>query len=670
MLHYIIQVVAFQLFFLIIYDLFLKKETFFNWNRAYLLITAIMPLILPFIKVPSFKNILSQDYIINLPEIFIGSASQHPVNPIPLEGIILKQQSFWSWELLFYLGTGIATCIFIFKLIKLLKLLFKNPKCKYGNVFIVSVLKSDMAFSFFNYIFLGALLNKTNRDTVLKHEMVHVKQKHTLDLLFFELLRIAFWFNPLTYIYQNRIMSLHEYIADAQVVKNQNKNQYYQNLLSQVFDTKNISFINPFFKQSLIKKRIIMLQKSKSKQVKLFKYALLIPMLIAMLVYTSCMETNPATTIGNTSNEEIQQKTPLITKVKALKHQIEIQGDVNEAEERGLKLLLDAVKGEGFNQALVKDIQDYTTKGSQTDLTKKIAEVFKQIQVQGDINENEDLEIKKLLVFTSDNGFEDPFFADIIKHLDVPFGIIDQVPVFPGCEDLTVEEQKKCMSKNIAMHINKNFNTKLADSLNLKGKQRINVIFKISVDGDVVGVRSRSEHPELEKEAIRVVKTLPRFKPGEHKGKQVNVPYSLPIIFQGSDVQNKKEDTVLLNEVPLNKDVAIAHLDEVPNFESCDNALSNEEKKACLDKGITTHVSKHFNTKLAHKLGLNGKQRIHVIFKIDEHGRVIDIRSRAAHPELEAEAIRVVKLLPKMIPGKVDGKQVVVPYSLPIIFQV
>jgi beta-lactamase regulating signal transducer with metallopeptidase domain len=78
-------------------------------------------------------------------------------------------------------------------------------------------------------------------------------------------MRIVAWFNPLVYVYQNRISEVHEYIADAEVAKTHKKEQY-QLLLTQVFKTQYISFINPFFKSSLIKKRIVMLQKSKSKK--------------------------------------------------------------------------------------------------------------------------------------------------------------------------------------------------------------------------------------------------------------------------------------------------------------------------------------------------------------------------------------------------------------------
>ncbi|WP_298551649.1 M56 family metallopeptidase [uncultured Algibacter sp.] len=531
MLHYIIQTIAFQLFFLIIYDVFLKKETFFNWNRTYLLVTAAFSLIIPFIKISSFKNIISQDYIINLPEIFIGGAKQPETNPIQLSPILLDNKSLLSWEIIFYLGIIIATLLFTFKLIKLLVLLYKNPKQREGNLLIVSLLKSSMAFSFFNYIFLGEYLKKEERATILKHEMVHVEQKHTLDLLFFEVLRILFWFNPLIYMYQDRIMSLHEFIADAQAVKSQSRNQYYQNLLTQVFESKNISFINPFFKKSLIKKRIIMLQKSKSKQVRLFKYALLIPMVFGMLVYTSSIEAKNDNDTSYNVKKEIEKETPLIEKIKAVKKQIGIQGNLNDNEEKGLELLSAIVKGENFDSDLVTEVSTYTSQKTDSELVKKICIVFEQIQVQGNINDEEEKELKKLLVLTSNNGFDDPFFADIIKYIDIPFGIIDQVPVFPGCEGLSSKEQRNCMSKNISIHVNRNFNTKIADSIKVKGRQRINVIFKINNEGDVVDIRSRAPHPDLETEAIRVIKTLPKFKPGEHKGKKVNVPYSLPIIF-------------------------------------------------------------------------------------------------------------------------------------------
>jgi hypothetical protein len=120
--------------------------------------------------------------------------------------------------------------------------------------------------------------------------------------------------------------------------------------------------------------------------------------------------------------------------------------------------------------------------------------------------------------------------------LEVPFAIIDEVPIYPGCESLaTNEERKQCMSNNIALFVNTNFNTNLGKELELKGRQRINVVFKIGTDGNISGARSKAPHPALEEEAVRVINSLPKFTPGKNNGKNVIVPYSLPIIFQVSE---------------------------------------------------------------------------------------------------------------------------------------
>jgi protein TonB len=124
---------------------------------------------------------------------------------------------------------------------------------------------------------------------------------------------------------------------------------------------------------------------------------------------------------------------------------------------------------------------------------------------------------------------------EVEEDIDVPFSVIENVPIFPGCEKGNNAEKRDCMSKKIAQFVNKKFNTDLAGDLGLTGRQRINVIFKIDKTGSVVGIRARAPHPGLEKEAVRVIGLLPKMKPGKQRGKPVNVPYSLPIIFQVQD---------------------------------------------------------------------------------------------------------------------------------------
>ena len=112
---------------------------------------------------------------------------------------------------------------------------------------------------------------------------------------------------------------------------------------------------------------------------------------------------------------------------------------------------------------------------------------------------------------------------------DVPFAIIEDAPVFPGCKG-SKAEKKNCLQEKIRNHVNKKYNTGLAGDLGLDpGKKKVYVQFKISKTGDIVQVAARGPHARLEKEAIRVVKLLPKMIPGKQRGRPVGVKYTLPI---------------------------------------------------------------------------------------------------------------------------------------------
>ena len=118
----------------------------------------------------------------------------------------------------------------------------------------------------------------------------------------------------------------------------------------------------------------------------------------------------------------------------------------------------------------------------------------------------------------------------------VPFILIEDVPIFPGCENLSNNiERKDCMSEKITKFINKEFNSALGSQLGLTGINRINVMFKIDTKGDIVDIKTRAPHPKLEQEAQRVIQALPKMKPGKQRGNPVIVQYSIPILFKVQD---------------------------------------------------------------------------------------------------------------------------------------
>jgi bla regulator protein BlaR1 len=495
MILYFVQVISFQLLFLVSYDLFLKKETFFNWNRAYLICSSLLSFILPFIKIESFQKAIPQEYIVLLPEIIL--------TPEKAVEIIVPS---WNWYLI--IGIAISSILFIYKISQLVRLKLKGIIVHQGSYKIIKIPNSTMAFSIFNYVFIGDDIEEEKLEDILSHELVHIREKHSLDLLYFELLRILFWFNPLVYIYQKRISELHEFIADATVVKHKNKSDYYEKLLAEVFQTQHFSFTNQFFKHSLIKKRISMLTKQKSREILKLKYLVLIPVLLLTLLYTSCnnsaeTDIDPKASIAQL---EINAKTTLDnfnTFSKSLKG-IEILSEKQYTELGDLmKLYFEAQRTLSI------------AKGNEPEALSKLERSY------------EDYLKGRKASIAETNSYE------TVEQDAFEFKMIDKAPVFPGCEgEATLEDLKDCFSKTLQRHIGKNFNLKLAEELGLVGMQKLFVKFVVNKNGEIKDMVIRAPHPQLKAEVERVFSTLPKLTPAEKDGKQVSVKYMLPISFK------------------------------------------------------------------------------------------------------------------------------------------
>lgn len=124
---------------------------------------------------------------------------------------------------------------------------------------------------------------------------------------------------------------------------------------------------------------------------------------------------------------------------------------------------------------------------------------------------------------------------------NVGFAVIEKVPVYPGCKDGTNEELKNCMSQKISTFVGQNFNIRKGSKGLKPGVHRVYVNFKIDKTGQITNIKSRAPSPKLEQEAIRVIKKLPQMIPGQQKGKNVGVIYSLPITFEIEDSKRKKK---------------------------------------------------------------------------------------------------------------------------------
>ena len=126
---------------------------------------------------------------------------------------------------------------------------------------------------------------------------------------------------------------------------------------------------------------------------------------------------------------------------------------------------------------------------------------------------------------------EDVEIEEEIEEVDVPFAVIEDVPIFPGCEKVKKSEQRACFQEQINKHIRNNFRyPEIAQEMGIQGRVYVNFI--ISKDGNITNIRMRGPDKNLEKEAQRIISKLPKMTPGKQRGRAVRVPFSIPIVFR------------------------------------------------------------------------------------------------------------------------------------------
>lgn len=155
-----------------------------------------------------------------------------------------------------------------------------------------------------------------------------------------------------------------------------------------------------------------------------------------------------------------------------------------------------------------------------------------EVEVEETVIESTETEMETEII-----EVEEVVVEEVEEDIEVPFSVIENVAVFPGCENEKGNAAKKeCMNEKVNAFISKKFNTDLAGDLGLPpGKKRIFVQFKVDKSGNITSIGARGPHPGLEKEAKRVIGLLPKMKPGKQRGKPVVMPFSIPIVFQVQD---------------------------------------------------------------------------------------------------------------------------------------
>ncbi len=435
-------------------------------------------------------------------ELKLGLLFQQP--NLPEQGL-----DFYSFSILVYAIIAIlAICVLIYKVAVIADMVEKGSTTYWQRLFITRVDESGMAFSIFNRVVIDRDFNEAATTQILKHERVHIHQRHSWDLVFYELLKILFWWHPVSYLAQRELQKLHEYLVDAELSKEE-RNAYQQQLLNMTLGCQEFTFTNPFNKSSLLKNRITMLQKKNNNARMNYKLLWIVPIVLSSLIYTACtrdvVEEN-SQKLGTTPKlEELVDlkdfKTGQVDFYKGLTDEEISLYEKYDTEEmfnnsnfiktdEGQRFLATVVKisHNGRSYAIERDnnnqLVEITEYPDNDDVRYSDAKRIREFDLESDLeimneaidylnkkardtddsqlasSDNEIIEEKVEIRELSDN---ETINGDIIREQrsindPIPYSVVGQVPHFDICTG-TQAEIKKCTSDEITRFVNKNFNT-------------------------------------------------------------------------------------------------------------------------------------------------------------------------------------------------------------------
>jgi hypothetical protein len=293
-LRYILETSACLILFYGVYWLFLRRETYFLLNRVYLLASLALSFVIPALHVPSpFLTV--------------------PVSPAPVgpaAGTALPAPSPGAAEIIFLVyaaGALVFLARFGYQLIRLFRVVRKFGSRDLDGAKLVSVDRDFAPFSFLKYIFINDReFNPGNLRHILAHEQAHIRQGHSLDVLLVELATIVQWFNPIVRPYKRSIQETHEFLADGEVIaQGFNSARYQLVMLEQQVGSRLLEFSNNF-KQSQIKRRIVMMSQTRSKGASRLKVLVLMP--LAVLLVLALAQPRPVATADPALESGLQDK--------------------------------------------------------------------------------------------------------------------------------------------------------------------------------------------------------------------------------------------------------------------------------------------------------------------------------------------------------------------------
>ncbi len=483
------------------YALLLRREKFFRFNRIVLLTILLLSLVIPLLNVPVLRfETASRGIVeIGMPQAWV-EVQERFRNAFLLPEVVVSSQRadmplwwFPRWQvllsLLYIIGVAVSMFLAVRKFVRMIR--FIPSAClwtdRQGSATIYCHAASVVPFSWMRSIVISESDYEQNGRTILLHEQAHVRLHHSYDVLLVQFMKIMQWFNPCIYLLEMDLRDVHEFQADDAVLSSGITAHSYQLLLiKKAVGSSSYTFANSF-NHSLLKKRITMMLQKKSSPWRMARAIYLAPCAVLLVLLLA---------------------TPQLSSCK------QDGGKVSENSENNSE------NPEGISVSASSDTL-------QSSVTKQ------QIQVKGKDGESTTLNVLSVVGVDESSGEAKKESDDRIRteptqakvadedyEGETVYDVVEELPQFPG----GMEELMKYLATKVKY-------PKSAQTEGIEG--RVLVSFVVEKDGSITHSKVvNSASPELDAEALRVVKSMPRWTPGKEKGEVVRVKFNVPILFR------------------------------------------------------------------------------------------------------------------------------------------
>ena len=504
-----VLIVVFYMF----YRLLLSKETFHRVNRVVLLSTALLSFILPLCVITTHQTVVLDA----VPMVSVGN--------VQMEVAPDEQPALWQYALplLYIIGVVVVLSHTLLSVWRVLMLVRRSERIPQADGTTLCVVPDEVPpFSFCSFIVMNRNDYNIGDSAILAHERGHIRQHHSCDVLLVDLLTALQWFNPAMWMLRADLRAIHEYEADGAVLSQGiNARQYQYLLITKAASIGGYSIANGI-SHSTLKNRITMMLQKKSPRSRFMKLLALVP-IVGIALALNAETVNDY--VYQQPQKKVVKKGSKSATTKMGNNTIEIVPSQDAAEQADPAKAVEWVVAKEPDKKPIVLLEGHRI--TYETFTRMDPDEIASITVLKDqpaVDQYGEEARNGVILITTKKGVE--VFTPVEQNPEY-FDVVEQMPEFPG----GAQALFGFVAKNIHY-------PKVAEDAGIQG--RVIVTFVVMKDGSIGEVKvAKGVSPELDGEAVRCVKSMPKWKPGMQKGQAVNVKYTMPLSFRLDDAKEE-----------------------------------------------------------------------------------------------------------------------------------